>query len=122
MPLSDWPIDSSFQLAQPAFKLTEDQFRGAVDGGLRAITDPESTAYWAATLSIPTLEAGAGIILEQIALGLVAGRESRFYDAMRSIKYLSAAGTLKYISLDVVAAESKMGITLLTLRAAIQAA
>lgn len=121
MPLSDWQLTSAFQNAQTAFKLTEDQFHGAVDGGFRAITDPQSTAYWASTLNITTLQATAGITLETIAIGLQAGRESRFYGAMRSVKYLSAGGTVKFISLNIEAAEAALGITLLDLRTAIQA-
>lgn len=122
MPLSDWPQTSAAQLAQPAFKLTADQFQAAVDGA--SVTDQYSAGYWASTLDIPTLEATAGITLTQIVQGLSAGYDSQDPDAMRSIKYLPTpdVNINKFISLNVEAAEAKLGITLLQLRAAIDAA
>jgi hypothetical protein len=122
MPLSDWPQTSAAQLAQPAFKLTADQIQAAVDGA--AITDQYAASYWAATLDIAILEATAGITLSQIAQGLVAGYSSQDPDAMRSIKYLPDpdVNVNKFISINVEAAEAKLGITLLQLRAAIDAA
>lgn len=122
MPLNDWPLTSAAQLAQPAFKLTSDQIQAAVDGA--SIVDPYSSSYWAATLDIPTLEATAGIPLTLIAQGLAAGYSSQDPDAMRSIKYLPDpdVNVNKFISINVEAAEAVMGITLLNLRAAIDAA
>lgn len=122
MPLSDWLQTSAAQLAQPAFKLKAAQIQAALDGA--AITDPLADSYWAATLDIPTLEATAGITLDQIRQGLAAGYNSQDPDAMRSIKYLPDpdVNVNKFISINVAAAEAKLGITLLQLRAAIDAA
>lgn len=122
MPLSDWPQTSSAQLAQPPFKLLAGQIQAAVDGA--SIVDQYSDGYWAATLDIPTLETTAGITLDQIKQGLMAGYNSQDPDAMRSIKYLPDpdVNVNKFISINVEAAEAKLGITLLDLRAAIDAA
>lgn len=122
MPLSDWPQTSAAQLGQPAFKLLAGQIQAAVDGA--SITDQYSEGYWAATLDIPTLESTAGITLEEIRQGLIAGYDSQDPDAMRSIKYLPDpdVNVNKFISINVEAAEARLGITLLALRAAIDAA
>lgn len=116
MPLSDWPRTSAAQLAQPAFNLSEDQFIGAIDGGFKAVAnDPLSPAYWASTVDIPTLE-GFGVDFELVCAALQAGRSSIDPEAMRSIKYNSAAGTVKFVQLNVIAIENVLGFSLEALR------
>jgi hypothetical protein len=124
MPLSDFPETSAAQLAQIAFPLTDDQIHGAIDGGIGAITDPNSSAYWAVDKNIPLLEATAGISLATIVAGLQAGRDCRNPSNVRSIKYSTPFPlvSLGLVSMDVVLAESVLTISLVALRNALYTA
>lgn len=118
MPLSDWPLTSSFQSSTPAWELTLEQFRSAMDGS--NITAPESVGYWG-SVNIATLEANAGISLDLILTGMRAARNSTQPDNMRSMKTLGGP-PFRFIQFNVPAFETATGITAVTLRNAINAA
>lgn len=123
MPLSDYPRTTSTQQGQAAFNLTEEQFLGAVDGGFAAVNgDTTSAAYWPSTVNITILETDSGLSFETICRALQAGRNSSDPEAMRSIRYVSPAGTVKFVQLNVEAIEAILTFPLSDLQLVIDSA
>jgi hypothetical protein len=110
MPLSDFPRTSAAQAAQVPFNLSEDQFLGAIDGGIKAVNgDTTSSAYWGSTVNIPLLESFISpFTLEDVCAALQAGRSSADPEAMRGIRYNAPVGMVKYVQLNIDAVEAQL--------------